>query len=169
MLICITGIRISYVVVSNALNQKITGIAVPQISRSVDGIMENVTRNHPDFNITYIKFPLNREGKLLLLGHHKSDPAYYGETYSNIAVDYETGEVEGATLLKDKPFINRLLTILQPLHFGNYGGFWIKIIYAVGGLLPAVLSISGFVIWYFRNSLHRQKPEIILSTQGRLH
>lgn len=169
MLICITGIRISYVVASNALNQKITEIAVPQISRSVDGIIENVTRNYPDFNITYIKFPLNREGQLLILGHHKSDPAYYGETYSNIAVNYETGEVERVALLKDKPFIDRVLTILQPLHFGNYAGFWMKIIYAIGGLLPAVLSISGFVIWYIRTSIHRQKPEIILRTQGRLH
>ena len=169
VLICITGIRISYVVVSNALNQKITEIAVPPISRSVDGIIENVSRNHPDFSITYIKFPSNREGKLQLLGHLNSDPAYYGETYSNITINYETGEVEGIALLRDKPFIDRVLTILQPLHFGNYAGFWIKIIYALGGLLPAVLSISGFVIWYFRNSLHRQKPEIILSTQGRLH
>jgi uncharacterized iron-regulated membrane protein len=46
--------------------------------------------------------------------------------------------------------------ILKQLHFGQFGGIWIKIIYALGGFTPAILSITGFVLWWKR----RRRKEV---------
>jgi uncharacterized iron-regulated membrane protein len=37
-----------------------------------------------------------------------------------------------------------------PLHTGNFGGTIIKSLYVVVGLAPALLFITGFVIWWQR-------------------
>jgi uncharacterized iron-regulated membrane protein len=42
-----------------------------------------------------------------------------------------------------------------PLHFGNWGGMVVKVLYFLFGLTPALLSITGFVIW-MRQSGKRQ-------------
>ena len=40
------------------------------------------------------------------------------------------------------------LTMMSiPLHFGNYGGPIIKILYFILGLTPGLLSITGFILW----------------------
>lgn len=150
IVICITGIRIAYVVASAGINAAPFETSVPAMTRSIDRLISEASNNYPDFNVTYIRFPLTAESNLMLLGHLKSDPSYYGRVYSNIAIDYQTGKIEGITLLKDKPALDKFLTVLQPLHFGDYAGIWIKLIYTIGGLLPGVLAVSGYVIWRVR-------------------
>lgn len=41
---------------------------------------------------------------------------------------------------------------IQPLHFGHYGGAWVRVLYALGGLGGAVLCASGLLLW-----LHRRR------------
>jgi uncharacterized iron-regulated membrane protein len=43
-----------------------------------------------------------------------------------------------------------LLLELIRLHFGRFGGLGIRILWAVLGLLPAVLFVTGFVLWWTR-------------------
>jgi uncharacterized iron-regulated membrane protein len=42
-----------------------------------------------------------------------------------------------------------LLWLIQ-LHFGRFGGLWIRWLWALLGLLPAVLFVTGFVLWWTR-------------------
>jgi uncharacterized iron-regulated membrane protein len=37
--------------------------------------------------------------------------------------------------------------LMEPLHFGDFGGVWLKWLYFILGLSPAVLSISGTLLW----------------------
>ncbi|MGY8791563.1 MAG: PepSY domain-containing protein [Pseudomonadales bacterium] len=36
------------------------------------------------------------------------------------------------------------------LHFGRFRGSWLGYVWVVLGLIPAVIYISGFVLWYRR-------------------
>jgi uncharacterized iron-regulated membrane protein len=165
VLICITGIRIAYVVTSAAINATESPISVPVITHSIDALVSKAQAAHPEFRVRYLRFPSTDEGKLLLLGHLGSDPSYYGRTYSNIAINYQSGDVEGISLLRDKPFSERFLIILQPLHFGDYAGIWVKLIYAIGGLLPGVLALSGFLIWRYQHRKSRPIQRNVLLMQ----
>lgn len=151
ILICVTGIRIGYVVASAGMQSTVAEVNTPEITGSVDKLIANAEKTFPGFEINYLRFPSRPEGKFTLLGRSKSDPSYYGKYYSSITMNYRTGGIDGIALLKDKPLADRFLTILQPLHFGDYAGLPVKLIYTIGGLLPGILAVSGFVIWRYRS------------------
>jgi len=54
----------------------------------------------------------------------------------------------------DKTDTNRpgegVLLFLIQLHFGRFGGVWVRFLWAALGLLPCVLFVTGFVLWWTR-------------------
>ncbi|AKD03449.1 PepSY-associated TM helix domain-containing protein [Pontibacter korlensis] len=160
MLMCVTGLSLAITVVNSALKGGTQEIAVPEITASVDAALTEAKASYPDFNITYLRFPVNDEGKIQLLGHLESDPSYYGKFYSKMQADYKTGELGEPFFVGDQPWLDRFLTSLHPIHFGDFAGLFVKLLYAFFGLMPAILSISGFVIWYYRQ-LPTQEPKSV--------
>jgi uncharacterized iron-regulated membrane protein len=57
----------------------------------------------------------------------------------------------------DRPGEAVLLWLIQ-LHFGRFGGLWIRALWALLGLVPAILFISGFVVWWTRVVRRRLAP-----------
>lgn len=53
-----------------------------------------------------------------------------------------------------RPGESLLLGMIQ-LHFGRFGGLPIRFLWVVLGLLPTVLFVSGFVLWWTRRRLPR--------------
>ena len=162
LLLCATGLTLSVVVIQHALTAGTPTVATPRITASVDAAMAGVNSAYPDFEITYVRIPTNKEGQVYFLGRLNSDPLYYGVYYSSIPVNYTTGEPGTPHLLRDQPLLKRIVTILQATHFGDYAGYVVKIIYCIGGLLPGILSVSGFFIWYLKTNpapvAKRSKP-----------
>ncbi|WP_439881633.1 PepSY-associated TM helix domain-containing protein [Pontibacter sp. MBLB2868] len=151
LLMCITGISLAITVVNSALKGSSTSsISTPAIPTSIDAALVTIKSTYPDFEVMYVRFPKNEEGKLQFLGHLKEDPSYYGRIYSSVQVNYRTGSIETADFLREKPWLDRLLTVLHPIHFGDYAGLFVQLLYCFFGLMPGILSISGFVIWYSR-------------------
>jgi hypothetical protein len=58
--------------------------------------------------------------------------------------------------VRTAPWAARLDAMVAPLHFGNYGGLPVKLAYAVLGLTPGLLSVSGFVLWRLRRRRARE-------------
>jgi uncharacterized iron-regulated membrane protein len=64
-----------------------------------------------------------------------------------VMIDAETGQL---TAVRDLPWYLRVLQVSRPLHFGDYGGLPMKILWALlDGLTIAVLS-SGLYLWLVR-------------------
>lgn len=150
LLMCVTGLSLAVTVVNAALKGGSLAVQVPDVQISVDGALQEIEAAYPGFEVTYLRFPVSDEGKLQFRGRFQNDPAYYGALYSTVQVNYKTGRIESVDFLREHPWHERLLTILHPLHFGDYAGIFVKLLYSVGGLMPGILSISGFVIWYYR-------------------
>ena len=151
LFISITGTYIAFTIVQGAFPSG--GKPVIQslpISISIDAALEKVKRKYPAFDINYLLFPKNADGKLVILGRLESDPSYYGFNYSNIQVNPQTGEIVSFSFLRDMPWYKRMITILKPLHFGDYAGLGIKLLYCFFGIFPSILAVSGFFIWRLR-------------------
>jgi uncharacterized iron-regulated membrane protein len=43
-----------------------------------------------------------------------------------------------------------VLLVLIQLHFGRFGNLWVRTLWTLLGLLPAVLFVSGFILWWTR-------------------
>ena len=52
--------------------------------------------------------------------------------------------------VRHKPFSHKFYFVQEALHFGDFGGLTLKIIYAILGLVSGFLSISGFVVYLYR-------------------
>lgn len=58
------------------------------------------------------------------------------------------------------------LSWLTPLHFGNFGGRPTQVIALIGALMPLLLFITGFIIWWprYRKQKEQQKKGKLLRT-----
>lgn len=52
---------------------------------------------------------------------------------------------------------NAYLSWLTPIHYGSFGGMPTKILALLGGLMPLVLFVTGFIIWWPRFRKQKQK------------
>ena len=64
--------------------------------------------------------------------------------FTAVLVDAETGERVAQTAM---PWYVTALLISQPLHFGDYGGIPLKILWALLDVLAIVVLFSGVVLW----------------------
>jgi uncharacterized iron-regulated membrane protein len=83
------------------------------------------------FNVTK-KFP------------HEMTPTGRSEIY----LDQYTGEVLRVDDSLKAPLATKIVNALFPLHIGAYGGLVVRIIYVFIGLALAVLTMTGFVLWW---------------------
>jgi len=67
--------------------------------------------------------------------------------YSPILVDAKTGRL---TAVVKMPWYLRALELSRPLHYGNYGGVPLKIIWALLDVLTIVVLASGLYLWFAR-------------------
>ena len=63
-------------------------------------------------------------------------------------IDAGTGKL---TDLRDMPWFVNALFVSQPLHFGDYGGLPLKIIWALFDIATIVILGSGLYLWFARN------------------
>ncbi|MBO0952379.1 PepSY-associated TM helix domain-containing protein [Fibrella forsythiae] len=63
-------------------------------------------------------------------------------------IDAKTGQL---TDMRSMPWYVNAVFISQPLHFGDYGGLPLKIIWALFDLITIVVLISGLYLWFARN------------------
>jgi uncharacterized iron-regulated membrane protein len=60
--------------------------------------------------------------------------------------------------IRQKPFSHKLYFVQEALHFGDFGGLLLKVVYAFLGLASGFLSISGFVVYLCRRK--KKHPEL---------
>jgi len=61
-----------------------------------------------------------------------------------VLVDTQTSQV---TVVANLPWYLQMLEIARPLHYGNYGGLPLKVIWAIFDLMMIGLLITGFFLW----------------------
>lgn len=69
--------------------------------------------------------------------------------FSPVVVDARTGALDGVVAM---PWYLRALEISRPLHFGDYGGTPLKIIWALLDLVTIAILGSGLYLWLARRS-----------------
>lgn len=64
-----------------------------------------------------------------------------------------TGEVAVSHLLSNRSTLEFVTESMRPLHTGDFGGLWIKLIWAFFGLVLSMMVLSGLLIWTKRTAL----------------
>lgn len=146
LVLVVTGIFLAWTVAASGLNPP-AAPETPLISAPVNELLKEIEVKFPDFTPTYVRLPLTSEGNLIVYGLFDDDAFYYSEFYNKVSADYHSGEISGVTRVREADLKTQLSSTLIPLHFGQYGGIWTKLLYCLTGLSGPFLSITGFLIW----------------------
>lgn len=151
LILVITGIVLAYGVVKAGL-QTPAAPDPPVVSASIERSLRLIAEKYPDFSPTYIRLPKQKSANITVNGKFKDDPFYLSEFYNKIQVDHKTGNIVNVIRIRDASFGTKLTSMAAPLHYGQFGGIWIKLLYCLIGLSGPFLSVAGFVIWRKRSA-----------------
>jgi uncharacterized iron-regulated membrane protein len=77
--------------------------------------------------------------------------------YKPVLIDAATGQI---TDRRSLPWYLSALFISQPLHFGDYGGGWMQILWALLDIATIIVLGSGLYLWVRRaNTQKAQKAD----------
>ena len=121
------------------------GAVAPSDYSSIDTAMAAARREIPGNNPQVIAFP----GGGFSSRHHyavffQGDTPLTERLLTSALIDAETGEFTDA---RPMPWYVKTLALSQPLHFGDYGGLPLKILWAVLTLFTMIVLGSGLYLW----------------------
>lgn len=112
---------------------------------SLDAAVQRAREALPGMTLQFVAFP----GSSYSTDHHYA-VFFHGETplTANLTtpalIDARTGEL---TAVAPTPWYVETLGLSQPLHFGDYGGLTLKIIWALLDLATIIVLVSGLQLW----------------------
>jgi uncharacterized iron-regulated membrane protein len=125
----------------------------------VQATLDAALAHTPGMQLAFIAFP----GTLFSSPHHntfflRGNTPLTSKLLQPVLVDAKTAEVTAAPKL---PWYLSGLLISQPLHFGDYGGMPMKILWALLDIATIVVLGSGLYLW-----LQRRQPRSLLQEAG---
>lgn len=118
-----------------------------------------------NFEPTSISFLLNQSQPMLVRGYTE---AMLVRPRSNaVYINPTTGEVISHRITKDQSALSIWIDAADPLHFGNFDGLAVKIIWFFFGLLLCLMSASGIVI-FVKRIQNRKKGSWIHNILGAM-
>ncbi len=106
-------------------------------------------REHPEGHVARVVLPFGERGAFLVMFADVSPTPAFAQLDS-VYLD----RFSGARLPADvapRTIGDTLVRSIAPAHVGSFGGFPIRIIWFVFGLMPAVLFVTGFLVWWNRS------------------
>ena len=131
---------------------------------SLDRAMAAARRAVPGYNPQFIAFP----GTAFSSAHHYA-VFFQGATplterlLTTALIDAETGRI---TDIRPMPWYNKVLSLSQPLHFGDYGGLPLKILWALLDLFTIIVLGSGLYLWLGRHRVPLEQRVREVETGG---
>ena len=139
---------------------------VPVAERgSVQRSMEVAQAQAPQTKLSFIAFP----GTAFSSPHHttfflKGNEPFTSKLLQPVLVDAKTTEVTSTPKL---PWYLTALLVSQPLHFGDYGGMPMQILWALLDIATIIVLGSGLYLWLRKGrTAPERKPETATEADG---
>jgi uncharacterized iron-regulated membrane protein len=102
----------------------------------------------PGLDDSFVSLPANAYSYLTVGGR-----SWYPLMFQTADINPYNGEVASTRLLSDRSGLELVTESMRPLHTGDFGGLWIKLIWFFFGLLLSMMVLSGLLIWTKRTAL----------------
>jgi uncharacterized iron-regulated membrane protein len=116
----------------------------------------------PGMKVAFVAFP----GTPFSSPHHygifmRGEEAFSSRLYKPVLIDAATGEI---TDQRELPWYLTALLLSQPLHFGDYGGQAMKLLWALLDIATIIILGSGLYLWLKRSrktkAVKQDKPAV---------
>lgn len=115
---------------------------------SLDKVLASAQNALPQSSFEYLAFAdsqFSPPGHHLVLMH--GNTPFTERLVELVVVDAMTGEL---TEVRALPWYLKFTMLSEPLHFGNYGGLFLKVLWLSLSLLSLALPLLGLYIWWSR-------------------
>jgi uncharacterized iron-regulated membrane protein len=127
--------------------------ASPGLSFSFEKSFTELHRQHPSFTPYIIYFSPNINGTTVVYGSRSGNLFIHSKKYADVIYLDSTGAVSGTRFINENSASDKYDIINAQVHYGQYGGLIVKLIYGLFGITGAFLSITGFLLWIKRRKL----------------
>jgi uncharacterized iron-regulated membrane protein len=136
---------------------------IPAKLGSIHAAVERARAEMPDMTPSFVAFP----GSILSSKQHyavfmRGSTPLTSRMLRPAIVDATTGELTDS---RDLPWYVTTLLVSQPLHFGDYGGMPLKIVWALLDILTIVVLVTGLYLWWARRRVRRRLPASVPAAQ----
>jgi uncharacterized iron-regulated membrane protein len=136
-----------------AMVKPYAGRPPPARLASMDAAVAHARATLPGMRVAFIAFP----GTPFASPHHygvylRGDTALTARLYRPVLVDAQTAHVSDGRVL---PWYLTVLLLSQPLHFGDYAGAGLKLLWALLDIATIAVLVSGLVLWLRRGRAAR--------------
>ncbi|ANH83237.1 peptidase [Niabella ginsenosidivorans] len=126
---------------------------------SLDSAVAVAQRAAPDMETRIIAYP----GSIFSSKHHyavfmKGKTPLTSRLLKPALIDAKTGKL---TDIREMPWYVNTLFISEPLHFGDYGGMPLKVIWGLFDIATIVVLVTGLYLWINRRKAARQQWTLI--------
>lgn len=121
------------------------GATAPEHLTSIDAAIDAAETAAPGMTLQFVAFPggdFSTDTHLAVFLHGRTPLTEH--LITPVLIDADSGAVVG---LREMPWYAKALSLSQPLHFGDYGGLPLKIIWALLDLVTIFVLISGVYLW----------------------
>ena len=124
------------------------GLPPPTVLGSMQKSLANAVAAEPGMKIGFVAFP----GTPFASPHHygvfmRGDTALTSRLYKPVLIDAQTTRITDRRAL---PWYLTVLLISQPLHFGDYGGGWMQLLWCLLDVATIIVLGSGLYLWLKR-------------------
>ena len=115
---------------------------------SINAAVKVAMKTEPDMKAAFVAFP----GTIFSSKSHyavfmRGDTPVTSRLLKPALIDAETGAMTDS---REMPWYVSTLLLSQPLHFGDYGGMPLKIIWAILDVITIILLVTGLYLWLRR-------------------
>ncbi len=125
----------------------------PALPFNFDSAYASIQMQYPDFTGSVIYFAQGNKGKTALYGSRTANSFIHSKKFADVIFLDSAGSISKTRFINEISADDRYDIINSQLHMGRFGGVGIKIIYFVFGLTSALLSITGFLLWWRRRKV----------------
>jgi uncharacterized iron-regulated membrane protein len=149
---------------ANPPDKQLIATPLPGGKLPLDNIISAAKETIPGAVVTQIRMPGKpkkgeQEKAVEIRLSHSYDPSAASTGNARVWVDPYSAKVVGkADATVDSSFGSLYQTWLFPLHTGRFGGLFTQVLYAIGGVIPSVLMVTGLVMWRYKARKQGKNP-----------
>lgn len=130
----------------SAMTAPYKGLPPPTHFASLQAAVDTAQAREPDMRLGFIAFP----GTAFSSPHHygmfmRGDSPVTARLFKPVLIDAQTAKLTDS---REVPWYLATLLISQPLHFGDYGGMPLKILWLILDVFTIVVLWTGLVLWW---------------------
>lgn len=138
--------------------------AMPQGPTSVEAAVAAAQQTMPNMKPSFVAFPGNPfSSKSHYAVFMRGEAPLTSRLLRPALIEAETGRLTDSRQL---PLYVSIFLISQPLHFGDYGGMPLKIIWALLDVATIVVLVTGLYLWVKRWRRSRASARVALPAAG---